>query len=166
MKFYLPLIILLTALSPNPEAATIDTLLDNPYEVREPSLLRTGNLPVSLDWSGTLIDFTALIPQGLETATQGAMALVINDNPVSLTPFLGEILPTREFTLATGVGDSFVVLDGIFTTDYQRGLGRIFSLDGSNTTGFFELQAVDLPTSFILLFSAAGVLLFTARRPA
>ena len=164
MKFYLPLIILLTALSPNLEAATLNTILTQPYEVVEPSLLRAEGLAAPLDWSGSLIDFQALVPQGLNNNTGGTFDLVINNNPIATQQFIGEILPTREFTLVTNVGGNLAVLDGVFTLDYDRALGRVFSLDSPQTTGFFEMQAVDLPTSFILLFSAAGVLMLTARR--
>ena len=164
MKFYLPLTILLTTLSPNLQAATVTDILPFPYEAVSPSILDAPLIPGPLDWSGSLIDFETLTPQGLENSTTGTLALTLNGSPAAVNQFIGEILPTREFTLTTTLGSSLVALDGIFTLDYSRALGRVYSLDSSEVTGVFELQAVGLPTSMILLLSAgATLMLFTKR---
>ena len=164
MKFYLPFAILLVALSPNLESATVSDILPFPYEVVSPSVLDAPPIPGVLDWSGSLIDFEALTPQGLETNTTGTLALTLNGSPAAVNQFIGEILPTREFILTTNLGSSLVVLDGIFTTNYDRALGRVYSLDDSNVTGIFELQAVDLPAAGVLFIGAMGTLMVLGRR--
>ena len=165
MKFYLPLTILLTTLSFNLEAATVSDILPLPYEVVSPSILDAPPIPGVLDWSGSLIDFETLIPQGLENNTTGTLALTLNGSPAAVEQFIGEILPTREFVLVTNLGDSLVALDGIFTIDYDRALGRVYSLDNSDVTGVFELQAVDLPAAGILFIGAMGTLVVLRRKP-
>lgn len=140
-------------------AATLD-ILDNPYKVMPPSLLRQNN--VWLDWSGSVLDFETLAASG---ATTGAASLQIGGTPKPESLFLGKIEPSREFSLATFAGNSLVLLDGIFSSDYDRAFGRVLSLDNTDTIGFFELQAVSLPASFILLLSAGStLLLFTRNR--
>ena len=164
MKFYFPLTLLLTMLSFNLESATVSDVLPLPYEVVSPSILDAPPIPDTLDWSGSLIDFESLTPQGLENSATGTLALTLNGSPAAVEQFIGEILPTREFVLVTNLGSSLVALDGIFTTDYDRALGRVYSLDSSEVNGIFELQAVNLPAAILLMGSAIGVLLLITRK--
>ncbi len=166
LPFWGALAILLTTLSPKLNAAIVSDILPLPYEVVSPSLLSVEPIAAPLDWSGSLVDFKSLTPQGLENNTTGTLALTLEGSPVAVEQFIGEILPTREFTLVTSLGSSLVALDGIFTAGYDRALGRVYSLDSSEVTGIFELQAVDLPPAGLLFIGAMGTMMVLARKKA
>lgn len=156
-------VILLTSISPNLEAAFAD-ITTNPYEVLPPSTLRADPIPAPLDWSGSLIDFEQITPQGLSHTATGTLSLFIEKQPPQVQSFVGKILPTREFTLITNLGANLVQLDGIFTEDYLGGLGLVSSLGDDTVTGFFEVQAVELPAALGLFLFALASIPFFARQ--
>ncbi len=161
MKFWLPLIILLTAISPNLEAETIDpreALTQQPYELE----LALFNVNFNrYKWTGDVV-FNDYDP-----ATDIVSGMV--DWKAN-----GSLFASREFSTRITEGGSYAsvqvfprqgtIWQGQFADDFLSARGRLDGVGTSDMEGVWTLTAVDLPPAGLLFIGALGTLMVIQKR--
>ena len=164
MKFYGPLLILLTAFSPNLEANSIDpinNLLKYPYEL-DLRLFNVNSGLARISWEGTTVDFRSYDPAS--DVLRARIKFMQNGKLFADRSFNGELSEDgvlRTFTVFPYIG---TVWKGRFSDDFMQARGRLDGIGTSDMTGIWTLTAVDLPAAVGLFVCALGTIPLFARR--
>lgn len=162
MKFYLPIIILLTMLSPNLEAETIGpdiTALPYALDLR---LFNVDSGLASISWEGTEVDFTAYNPA--TGAFSGTIDWMANGSEWVTREFSGMLNADKTVRVTTVFPFIGTVWIGAFNEDLQFAGGRLDGIGTSDMTGIWTLTAVDIPPAGLLFIGAMGTLMLLHKR--
>ncbi len=161
MKFWLPLIILLTAISPNLEAETIDpreALTQQPYELE----LALFNVNFNrYKWTGDVV-FNDYDPA--TDIVSGMVEWKANGSLFAEREFRGRITEDGLYTSLQVFPSWGTSWQGRFSDDFLSASGRMDGLGTSDMVGYWTLTAIDLPPAGLLFIGALGTLMVLKSR--
>ena len=166
MKFWLPLAILLTTLSPKLNAETINPLdaFTVPWEF-DVQLYNVNTQLAYTDWSGTLMNFNTPQIRSYGALLTGTFDFAANGQPFDTAYFFGDYYEgTNQVAFATLLPGIPVLLSGIITDDLNFMIGRLDAFGRSDMTGFWAASPVDLPSALgLFLFSIGAIAIFAKK---
>ena len=162
MKFWLPLIILLAAISPNLEAETIDprgALTAQPYLLEITVLNNVDFNRLKFTADVTIDDYDPV-----NDIIEGELNWEINGVPWLSRGFRGRLTEEGKYTSVKIFPYIGTIWRGEFSDDFLSASGRFDGVGTSDMEGSWTLTAVDLPSSGVLFIGACGALMVMYRR--
>ena len=164
MKFYGPLLILLTAFSPNIEANSIEPDITTYPYLLDLRLFNVDSGLARLQWKGTEVDFKTFNEK--TGGFTGRIRWKLNNRDWVNRGFYGRMDKNKNLELITVFPFIGTLWRGKFDPALRTGYGRLDGLGTSDMTGVWSLTAVDLPAAGLLFLCALGVMPLFARRKA
>ena len=164
MKFWLPLTIFLTMVSPNLEAETIDPL-SVPWQF-DATLFNVALSTQQIDWSESLIHFDTVTERANGSiGLLGTFEFRADGNLFSTPSFEGVIKPDNSIVMVTQFPGTTTVFKGWVYEDFSFMSGRLDGIGRSDMTGGWGATPVGIPTAGFLMICALGSMVFFSRKP-